>query len=226
MSVRAIAQRLSGFRPANSRIVKRYLSSANPRKLHLGCGPHPLNGWLNTDLFCRHGVVYVDVTGRFPFPDEVFDYVYSEHTIEHLPYLGGLNMLLESFRVLKPRGKVRFATPDFAFLKGLHNSEKSDLQKAYLSWSLENWVKSGPVPHPEMFVINNFVRSWGHQFIYDEATLTDAIRQAGFTGIQRCALNASEDAALSSLENESRMPAGFLKLESLVLEAAKPSARA
>jgi hypothetical protein len=29
------------------------------------------------------------------------------------------------------------------------------------------------------FVINNFVRDWGHQFIYDEPALSAALRESG-----------------------------------------------
>ena len=221
-SVRSVAQKLSRYRPANKGIVHQYLSSKGPKKLHLGCGPHRLDSWLNADIFCRHGVTYVDVAHRFPFPDAAFDYVYSEHTIEHLPYAGGMNMLREGLRVLRRGGKVRIATPDFAFLKGLYEPQKTEAQKRYLEWSLASWVAEESAGSPEMFVINNFFRNWGHRFIYDETTLRAAMEAAGFGGIRRYELNQSDDAIFCGLENESRMPEGFLKLETMVLEAFKP----
>jgi predicted SAM-dependent methyltransferase len=222
LAMREFAQTLSKFRPANSSISKRYLSQSGLKNLHLGGGRHTIDGWLNTDRFCRHGIVYVDLTKRFPFPDNSFDHVYSEHAIEHLPYRSGLSMLRESFRVLRPGGRVRIATPDFVFLKNLHNRDKTPLQQQYISWSLKEWVGSGLEEHPEMFVINNFVRAWGHQFIYDEATLRQTFEMAGFVQIRKAELNRSIDPVFCGLENESRMPAGFLKLESLILEASKP----
>jgi len=225
LSVRRVAQELSRLRPANQRIIKRYLSSDGPRKLHLGSGNHMLDGWLNTDLFCRRGVAYVNVAREFPVPDGAFEYVYSEHMIEHLPYAAGLNMLRESFRVLARDGKLRLVTPDFAFLKALHDPKKTDLQNAYLAWSYEHWLNSGPAENLEMFVINNFFRAWGHMFIYDEITLTAALKATGFTDIKRCALNCSQDPVFCGLEHDSRMPEGFLNLESMVLEATKPRAR-
>jgi len=120
-----------------------------------------------------------------------------------------------------PGGNCGSPRPDFAFLKALHESEKTDLQKAYLVWTHEYWLGSDPVAHPEMFVINNFFRAWGHKFIY-ETTLAEALKAAGFVRIQRCALNRSEDSVFCGLENESRMPGEFLNLESMVLEATKP----
>jgi hypothetical protein len=47
------------------------------------------------------------------------------------------------------------------------------------------------------------------------------MEKAGFTGITRFALNQSEDDSLRNLENEKRLPSGFLKLESMTLEGKK-----
>ena len=83
--------------------------------MHLGCGPHVLAGWLNTDLHAiRPDVVCVDVTKRFPFGDSLFDYVFTEHMIEHLCFADARNAITESFRVLKPGGRIRVSTPDLA----------------------------------------------------------------------------------------------------------------
>jgi hypothetical protein len=47
------------------------------------------------------------------------------------------------------------------------------------------------------------------------------LEKAGFTKIVRCDLRESKDGALRNLENEKRMPKGFLKLESFTLEGTK-----
>ena len=44
--------------------------------------------------------------------------------IEHLKYSDGQNMLKESFRVLKPKGKIRISTPDLQFLIDLTKRKK------------------------------------------------------------------------------------------------------
>ncbi len=67
------------------------------------------------------------------------------------------------------------------------------------------------------------MRDFGHLFIYDEKTLTDSMKQAGFTDITRCEINHSESEAFRDLEHETRMPDGFLQLETLTLEAVKKS---
>ena len=58
--------------------------------------------------------------------------------------------------------------------------------------------------------------------IYDPKTLARSLEMAGFVAIEHFDINRSNDAALMDLENPSRMPPGFLQLESFTLEATKP----
>lgn len=216
-------QFVDSVRPGNSRLIKTAVSRQAPRKLHLGSGNRPLSrDWLNTDLRPSPRVAFLDVTKPFPLPSGTFDYVYTEHMIEHIPFDKAQHMLRECLRVLRPGGRLRVATPDFEFLKQLQNPNLSELQRAYVAWALPE--KSVGPDAAGMFVLNNFFRSWGHRFIYDEATLRSSLRAAGFVEIERQGLNQSGDAVLRGLENEARMPDGFLRLETMVLEAVKPSA--
>lgn len=218
--VALIRRRLLGI---DRRIVDRYLAGHAVRKLHIGSGSNLLDGWLNSDYFPKaDGVLHLDARGRFPFPAGAFDYVFSEHMIEHIAYAKGARMLQECFRVLKPGGRLRISTPDLAFLTDLRRTDKSAVQHEYIRWSTQKFVKEAPFPG-EAFVINNFVRRWGHLFIYDEPTLTAAFTSAGFADVRRCALNESPDPALRDLEHERRMPPGFLRLETMSLEGVKPA---
>jgi hypothetical protein len=73
----------------------------------------------------------------------------------------------------------------------------------------------------DTFVINYFVRQWGHRFIYDEKVLHASLQAAGFVDVVRCQFNQSAEPVLAHLENVAREPDGFLALESLSLEASK-----
>lgn len=206
-------------RGAARRIARRYLAQTPQPKLHVGCGDHVLDGWLNADLRpCSTRVLCMDVTRRFPFPDNVFAYVYSEHVIEHLNFGEGAVMLAECFRVLAPGGKIRIATPDLACLTALHGGGTA-LQERYLAWAS---LSAGLPGSEAAFVINAFVRGYGHRFIYDEPVLRSALERAGFSGAVRRGLNESGDTALRGLANARRMPEGFLELETFTLEAGKP----
>jgi predicted SAM-dependent methyltransferase len=209
------------FGRIDNRIVERYLSSHEIRALHVGCGDNLLEGWLQADLFPDSALIcHLDATQPFPFGDETFDYIFSEHMIEHIPYTQGIKMLSECCRVLKGNSKIRISTPDLAFLTDLYKEKKSDLQKEYIKWATNRFIDYAPYGD-DTFVINNFVRDWGHQFIYDEKTLTASLEEAGFTNICKCEINESEEDTLRNLENEKRMPDGFLRLESITLEGTK-----
>ena len=203
-------------------IIETYVSANEIRKLHIGCGGHILDGWLNADIFPSSSIIlHLDATEPFPLGDEEFDYVFSEHMIEHISYSHGLLMLSECYRILRKHGKIRISTPDLSFLINMYKWEKSDLQKEYIKWATDN-IKYAQYSG-DTFVINKFVRDWGHQFIYDEKTLRASMEKVGFTRVTRCELNKSEDEVLRNLENEKRLPNGFLRLETFTLEGTKLS---
>jgi predicted SAM-dependent methyltransferase len=210
-----------GFGRTDRELIARYMDAHAVRSLHIGCGDHLLDGWLNADLFPRSKLIlHLDSTQPFPFNADAFDYIFSEHMIEHVSYPHGLQMLAECHRVLKVNGKIRISTPSLRFLIDLYRENRSPVQGDYIKWATEQFVKAAPRSHPT-FVINNFVRDWGHQFIYDEEILSASLRQAGFSAVVRCELNDSHEQRLRNLENEGRMPSGFLRLESMTLEATK-----
>lgn len=205
-------------------IVRRYFAEATTPKLHIGCGKHILAGWLNTDSYLQDPslpVYLLDASKRFPFADGSFAYVFTEHMIEHVSYAAGRHMLSECLRILEPGGVLRLSTPDLDFLLDLRRPDKSPLQRAYIRWAAETSTPDVPDPTNEVFLINNFVRDWGHTFIYDERTLRQSLELAGFVHLRKCELQESSVECLRNLENEARMPAGFLRLESMVLEATK-----
>jgi len=212
------------FGRVDRELVARYLGGAGPRKLHIGCGENLLDGWLNADLFPRSPeVLHLDASRPFPFEDGQFDYVFSEHMIEHVSHAEGALMLAECHRVLKNNGTIRISTPDLAFLIELYRENRSELERRYIAWSTETFVPDAPCASATI-VINNFVRDWGHLFIYDEASLRQSMARAGFERIRRCRLGESDYEALRNLENVTRMPDGFLALETLTLEGSKAPA--
>src|SRR5262245_5010551 len=107
-------------RRARARRIQEYLRESSAKKLQLGAGPTTLPGWLCTDLAPTSvSMVHLDVTKPFPFENVVFDYIFSEHLIEHISWNDGAAMLRECHRVLKPGGIIRIATPDLAVLLDL-----------------------------------------------------------------------------------------------------------
>lgn len=189
-------------------------------ELGSGGGPRPL-GWLTTELEPAEGALKLDASQPFPIADQTFDYAYSRHMIEHLSFAAGRFMPRERFRILKPGGTIRIVTPSIGFPLELFASEKSPHFERYIEWATETFVPDAPKPMPS-FVFNNFVRAWGHTFIYDRTTLELILIEAGFAAIRKRDIGKSDHPNPRNLEAEDRMPAGFLALESMILEATRP----
>ena len=206
----------------DEKILATYRNKNKVMKLHIGCGDHLLEGWLNTDLDpVSNTIFHLNATWKFPFNNDMFDYVFSEHMIEHISYIQGRHMLAESFQVLKPNGKVRITTPDLAFLVGIYQNKQSVIQNEYIEWYNKEFIGATTL-YKEPFVINSSMRLFGHQFIYDENTLRESFEKTGFINIKRYSVGESDNDELNGLENEAVRPPGFLRLESIVLEGTKP----
>jgi len=212
--MRHALRRLLG-RLRRRRQIDTYLRTHDERKLQLGAADKPLPGWLNTDLhdYGRPEIVYLDARRPFPLPDASFDTVYSEHMLEHLTYADGQRCLRESFRVLRPGGTIRVATPSLERLAKLYDG--GHVGEDYVRWAVDTL---GPETHAPLagVAINNFFRSWGHRFIYDPQTLRHALTEAGFVDI--------EERPVGELERHLAEHPEFNEYETFVLEARRPPA--
>ncbi len=211
-------------RVKRDKIIASYLAQHQTWKLELGSGPTRLDGWLSTDIAPRFaGSAYLDVTRRFPLPSDTFDYIYSEHLIEHLSWNNGLFMLQECRRVLKPCGKIRVATPNLEVITGLCNCDGNAMSRRYIGWITDKFIDGVDV-HRACFVVNNAFYNWGHRFLYDAEVMVMTMERAGFTDIQRCAPGESSDQHLRGIESHGSSVSDLemAAFETMVFEARYP----
>ena len=209
----------------HARAIEAYIAAHPVRKLHLGAGKASPPGWLATDIApSSEEIVYLDASKRFPIADATFDYVYSEHMIEHIAWDVGRRMLAECRRILKPGGTLRVATPDLAVIIGLYRSD-DPMAARYVRWITDRSIRGLNAYHPA-FVINNAFRNWGHQFLYDAEVLQASLRDAGFRAIRRCAYGESADGNLRGVECHGRNigDEAIAAFETMVFEADRPRA--
>jgi predicted SAM-dependent methyltransferase len=180
--------------------LRGYLKQCEARKLHLGAGPNVLDGWFNTDACpIDKRVFYIDASRSLPVDDQTFDYLFSEHLIEHLTYMDALSMLKECHRIVRPGGRIRIATPDIDKIIQLRVTEKSDLQQRYVKWHIDTFFPEVGV-YDDIYVINNAFSGFGHKFLYDENTLRTFMTKAGFVEIVRCGPGQSDDVHLRGID--------------------------
>ena len=206
--------------PVRPSLIRRYLASVDCPKLQLGAGRNPLQGWLNTDYWAKYpDFVYVDVCHRFPLPDDTFTRIFSEHMIEHIPLKGAVSMLAECFRVMKPGGRIRIETPDLGKICGLYAAPEAPEAAHYIQWHSAEF--GGPQYPPTVcFAVNNAMRNWDHQFIFDTEMLGILLKQAGFKNITRFHWNETNDPEFANVSQRGAL--SWNRFETLVMEAEKP----
>jgi len=207
----------------------RYLTTTDVPKLHIGCGPFVMEGWLNVDINCyRPDIRYLDAGKPYPFPDHSFDYIYSEHLFEHLSIEEQTMMLQECYRILKPGGRMRLAMPNLHFLMELYLHPDKECNRRYLVWSYRLFGMKQGVPEVTekdypIHVINNFFRLWGHQFIHTPESLENLAKGIGFHNLCAYPIGISDTPALQGLERHGQnIPAWANELETFVVEVEKP----
>jgi len=150
-------------------------------KLHLGCGPRHIPGFVHVDM---KPAPHVDVVGpveRLPFPDASATLAYASHVLEHFGRYEYKAVLREWHRVLAPGGVLRLAVPDFAACAAL-----------YYEGGLTDRL-SGLVG---LIVGGQRDSHDFHKMVFDEASLSADLREAGFSSVRRWNWRTTEHAGV------------------------------
>ncbi|WP_162818168.1 glycosyltransferase [Aquirhabdus parva] len=175
-------------------------------KLHLACGANILSGWTNVDLEPQEAsVIQHDLTEPLPFPDETFDFIYSEHFIECIAKDAAYAFIAQCFLKLKAGGTIRISTPSLERLVRQFEYERMD------SWRSVSWIPSNRAD-----LINQGMTAWGHKYLYNWQALETLFRHLGFISITRKSWGSSDLGVFNGIE--SRPNNG-----EIILEATKPT---
>ncbi|MEM1058729.1 MAG: methyltransferase domain-containing protein [Verrucomicrobiota bacterium] len=141
-------------------------------KLHLGCGPIYLPGWLNTELLpLWKKDCWIDLRHGLPFPDGSVRAVYANQVLEHFTHEDGTRLLANCHRVLRPGGALRLAVPD-----------RFKAERAVVEKDREFFTCQLDLP-PETSLRDaaaEYLLCGGHHLVqYDFALLRDTLRLAG-----------------------------------------------
>jgi len=218
--------RLKWWKLTRDRRIRDHYRTHSIIKVSLGAGSHVRAGWINTDLEPLDGrIVCVDVTRRLPFPAGSVDCFHTEHMIEHLPLPAARSVIRECHRALKPGGRLRISTPDIMRIGRLLFDPGAPANAEYKRWATQFLPRSvtESMPVTSCMIFNNFVRNWGHQFIFDEETLKLLLSEAGFTDLRRCEHNRSDDPNLAGLELRQFVIGDVAnEFETMIIEATRP----
>src|SRR5579863_76277 len=123
-------------------------------KLNIGAGENPLRDWTNVDVGGHPGTLRMDATQLFPFLDGEFSHIFCEHALEHMPYLGALSCLRESFRTLTPGGRMRISVPHIDMLVRLYDNQDEPFERSYIDWHCKTLSPGAPIAVEAVW--NNF----------------------------------------------------------------------
>lgn len=216
------AVRWVAYKPRRTRTIRAF-SGAEFVGLQIGCGPHHKAGWINTDLLGNPVMDFpLDITRRFPFPDNYFSVIYGSEVIEHISRGEARQFLREALRTLRPGGVLRLTTPDIEAVAqiylGVHT--KGDIVLHERHWlggefSRDIWI-------------NAAFRDYGHQFLYSYDTLFAELREAGFPEVCRTEPQQTHSSfsQLGGIEQHYGADAPIeLYASAMFVEATKPMAR-
>jgi ubiquinone/menaquinone biosynthesis C-methylase UbiE len=148
-------------------------------KLHLGCGPRHIPGFVHVDL---QRAPHVDIVGpveRLPVRDGSVSLIYASHVLEHFGRYAYQDVLKEWFRVLAPGGILRLSVPDFAACAAIY----------YESGLVDGL--SGLVG----LVVGGQRNEYDfHKMVFDEAFLRSELAAIGFREVRRWDWRATEHA--------------------------------
>jgi len=146
-------------------------------KVHLGCGPVHLDGWVNVDI--DRGVkpdVRADLRTGFPAPPSSVAFMFSKHVLEHLTLEDGCRLFADSRHALMPGGVLRIAMPDLRYV----------VDRYLGNWRNHAWLQEPAYQTIDIpaRMLNFALRSWEHLYVYDLAELTLRLNEAGFTAVE------------------------------------------
>lgn len=130
-------------------------------KLHLGCGKRDFGtDWVHIDQADFPHIQYQNVT-RLPYGDSEVDLIYCSHLIAYFDREQIKPILNEWRRVLKRKGVLRIATPDWNVLRRMKDPMLGPLY--------------GKMSEPPIY----------HKTVYNLAGLRSVLQEAGFKNVKR-----------------------------------------
>lgn len=150
-------------------------------KLHLGCGPRYIPGFVHVDLLRAPHVDIVGPVEKLPLAEGEATLIYASHVLEHFGRREYQAVLAEWFRVLAPGGVLRLAVPDFAACAAIYYESGLIDGLSGLVGLIVGGQRDG----------NDY-----HKMVFDEAFLTRELLDTGFSTVRRWDWQTTEHAGV------------------------------
>jgi len=136
-------------------------------KVHIGCGPIDIPGWINIDARAfPHIHIVADSLDLKEFSDGSIQEIYMCHVLEHCSFHDVDNLIQIYHSKLRTDGTLRLSVPDFELLIRIYLELDRDLE--FIKKSL-----MGGQEYPQNY----------HRSVFDKRLLSTLLRKAGFRQI-------------------------------------------
>lgn len=213
-------------------------------KLHLGCGPQFLEGWVNVDyslgarigqtpvlgaLAGKTGIFNVkwdariylhDLTKPLPWKSDSADFIYSSHTLEHLRREDGDRLIAECVRVLKPGAVLRIVVPCFERIVEHYRAGHMSADQMIDNLMILS-PRGGEVSLTEKVkrvVFSLFDDGHTHKCMYDHSSMEALMRKHGLEASRRLPF----DSAIPDIRDAEQ---AWLAENQVIVEGSKPAAK-
>jgi predicted SAM-dependent methyltransferase len=190
----------------------KHVKNSKLNLLNLGCGFAFFDGWVNADFFHLPIKFWkknqrktpdwmLDLRYPLNCPDNYWDGVYTEHTLEHLTPAQDFRLFKELYRTMKPGAHLRIIVPNLDKYIQFYNGNSPDKQ------------------FDEMFTtgaeaLRNVTQNYLHFSTWNAELMVQFCKKAGFSQVKEVAFNQG-DASLIIKDTPNRA------WESLYIEACK-----
>ena len=142
------------------------------RLLHLGCGGNYLDNFVNADYYYLRWLPFRKQSGKYDWlqdfrrnlncPDDYWEGVFTEHTLEHLHYKDCLKLFKELHRTMKNGAWMRICVPGLAEV----------LSKPCHTITLAEHIY-------------HLTQDYGHVSVWDADLMFKVLRDAGFSTMHK-----------------------------------------
>jgi hypothetical protein len=180
------------------------MDTSTVKRLNVGCGPHPVPGWINADYQSYEGVdLCGDIRKGLALADGAVQYAVSIHMLPELPWGDIPGVLTELRRVIEPGGVLRLGLPDLD--RGVDAYRRGDAGYFLVPDADARSLGAKLITQLTWYGTVRTPFTFGY--------IEELLQQAGFSDIRRCEFRRSESAFADIVSLDNREP------ESLFVEA-------
>ena len=150
------------------------------------------------------------------------DGIYASHVLEHLSHTDCVIAIRNTFRMLKPGGLFRLVVPDLEGRARKYLELLASGDARANSWFMRSAGLGLERRHHGLAALaRTMFGNSAHLWMWDERSMAEALRRAGFVDVRRCRLHDCADLAFRGVEDSARFSDPAEQLEECAMEARK-----